>query len=265
MPDEKSLQRVAAVTGATGTIGGAIARQIAEKGFEVVLLARNEEKARNAIAEIRTATGTSGVRYELVDLSRKQSIQDLAGRWEGPLHILVNAAAQCPRRREETPDGIERQFATNVLGYYWMTEAFRPILGRSAPARVVMVASYWAGGLDLNDPEFKQRSYDNDSAYRQSKQADRMLARAFAERLKDDGISVNACHPGDVPSRLASDLGFGGHETPDQAAATPVLVATGPVGQENTGKYFEHGRESRCRFMEDRGGVEQLFELCASY
>ena len=55
---------------------------------------------------------------------------------------------------------------------------------RSAPARVVNVASYWAGGLDLEDLEFKRRRYDNDAAYRQSKQADRMLTVAFAERLR---------------------------------------------------------------------------------
>jgi NAD(P)-dependent dehydrogenase (short-subunit alcohol dehydrogenase family) len=79
---------------------------------------------------------------------------------------------------------------------------------------VVNVASYWAGGLDLGDLELERRRYDNDAAYRQSKQADRMLSVAFAERLRDAGVTANACHPGDVVSTLSRNLGFGGHETP---------------------------------------------------
>ena len=126
----------------------------------------------------------------------------------------VNNAATTPRRREETPEGIELQFATNVLGYFWMMTAFRGHLVDSAPARVVNVASYWAGGLDLGDLEFERRRYDNDAAYRQSKQADRMLSVAFAERLRDAGVTANACHPEDVVSTLSRNLGFGGHETP---------------------------------------------------
>ncbi len=132
--------QVAMVTGATGAIGQAIARQIAAKpGYEVVLACRNEEKARRAVEEITQATGSDRVRYELVDLSRQSAIKALAGRWQGPLHVLVNNAATTPRQRQETPEGIELQFATNVLGYFWMTQEFTPMLKAAAPARVVNV------------------------------------------------------------------------------------------------------------------------------
>jgi NAD(P)-dependent dehydrogenase (short-subunit alcohol dehydrogenase family) len=139
------------------------------------------------------------------------------------------------------------------------------VLAASAPSRVVNVASYWAGGLDLDDPEFRSRPYDNDDAYRQSKQADRMLSAAFAERLAERDVTVNACHPGDVRSNLSRDLGFGGHETPEQGAATPVWLATEDVGAEHTGRYFEHRRESTDRFTRDRDAVEALYRLCESY
>ena len=181
------------------------------------------------------------------------------------MHVLVNNAAVAPRRREETPEGIELQFATNVLGYFWMITAFRKHLTDSAPARVVNVASYWAGGLDLADLEFRRRPYDNDAAYRQSKQADRMLTAAFAERLKDAGVTVNACHPGDVASTLSHSLGFGGHESPDQATITPVWLATEAIGAMATGNYFEGQRAVRCRFGADREAVEALYRACAVY
>jgi NAD(P)-dependent dehydrogenase (short-subunit alcohol dehydrogenase family) len=256
---------VGLVTGATGAIGKAIATLLAARGHTVVLPCRHEEKARRAVHEIRQATGSEHVRYALVDLSRRASIDALAERWHGPVHVLVNNAAIAPRRREESPEGIELQFATNVLGYFWLTQAFSRHLEASAPARVVNVASYWAGGLDLADPEFRQRRYDNDLAYRQSKQADRMLTVAFARRLRSRGVAVNACHPGDVNSTLSNNLGFGGHETAEQGAATPVWLATEPSGLAVTGRYFEHRRESRCRFGEDRAAIEALYALCASY
>jgi NAD(P)-dependent dehydrogenase (short-subunit alcohol dehydrogenase family) len=257
---------VALVTGATGAIGKAIAARIAAMpGYTVVLLCRDAAKAQATVGEIQRRTGNQQVRYELVDLSRNASIAAVAQRWQGPVHVLVNNAAITPRRREVTPEGIELQFATNVLGYFWMIVAFNAHLTRSAPSRVINVASYWAGGLDLTDLEFTQRRYDNDAAYRQSKQADRMLTVAFAEGLKGSHVTVNACHPGDVVSNLSRNLGFGGHETPDQAASTPAWLATEAVGAQETGKYFEHQRAVACRFGADRGAVEALYRACEGY
>jgi NAD(P)-dependent dehydrogenase (short-subunit alcohol dehydrogenase family) len=261
MTEQKTI---AIVTGATGAIGEAIARTLAEHpDMEVTIVARNETKGKKTVERIRQATGNPRVDYLLADLGRKAEIYALAESWDKPLlHVLVNNAATSPRQRQETPEGIEVQFAVNVLSYFWMSQAFKDILANSAPARIVNVASYWAGDLDLDDLEFKRRSYSNGTAYRQSKQANRMLTVAFAERLKRLGISVNACHPGDVSSTLSHDLGFGGSETPEQGAATPLWLATEPVGIENTGKYFEHLREERCHFGEDHQAVEQLYRIC---
>ncbi|HEX7550784.1 MAG TPA: SDR family NAD(P)-dependent oxidoreductase [Candidatus Methylomirabilis sp.] len=258
--------RVCLVTGATGAIGKAIARQIAGRpDTEVVLACRNEDRASQIVGEIVETTGNPRVRYELVDVSRKASVHALAERWRGPLHVLVNDAAVTPRRRQETPEGIELQLATNVLGYVWMIQSLTEHLKRSAPSRVVNVASYWAGDLDLADLEFKRRRYDNNQAYRQSKQADRMLTVSFAERLKPFGISVNACHPGDVRSALSNNLGFGGHQTPDEGARTPVWLAMEPIGHEQSGKYFEQAQAVRCPFAADRESVNGLYEACLRY
>jgi NAD(P)-dependent dehydrogenase (short-subunit alcohol dehydrogenase family) len=260
------MNQVALVTGATGAIGTAIARQLAEHAdYEVVLACRDETRARQAVAEIQRATHNPHVRYVSADVSRYASVQELAGQWQGPLHILINNAAASPRQRQETPEGIEIQFATNVLGYFWMTSLFSEILKASAPARIINVASYWAGDLDLTDLEFKRRRYNNGTAYRQSKQANRMLTVACATRLASYGIAVNACHPGDVNSRLSNDLGFGGQTTPDEGADTPVWLATDPTGQRETGKYFDQRRAVRCRFGEDQAAVEALYEVCQAY
>ena len=258
--------RVAMVTGATGAIGRAIAEGLAaDHDTEVVLVCRDEKKAKRVNSEISRRTGNQRVRSEIVDLGRRSEIVELARRLQGPLHVLVNNAAATPRRREETPEHIERQLATNVLGYLWMVEELQAALERAAPAQVVNVASYWAGDLDLDDLEFRRRAYDNNTAYRQSKQCNRMLSVALAERLSGARIYVNACHPGDVNSALSNSLGFGGSDTPEQGAETPLWLINRRTAEPPSGKYFEHKREVRCRFGADRQAVERLYEECARY
>ena len=262
----KEAPRTALVTGATGAIGFAIAKGIANAAaFRVILVARDRTRASRAVAAIRQETANEALGYEIADLSQPNDIRALASRWEGALHVLVNNAAIAPRRRKTTPEGLELQFATNIMSYVWMMEAFHEALRRSAPSRIVNVASYWAGGLDLSDLQFERRHYDNDSAYRQSKQANRMLTVAYAQRFAADGITVNVCHPGDVRSRLSRDLGFGGHESPEEGARTPVWLATNPVDAEATGKYFEGMQEAHCRFGADVDAVEALYEQCQAH
>jgi retinol dehydrogenase-13 len=262
MPD---LKRVAAVTGSTGAIGKAIARQLAHLDCHVFLLARNESKAAEVAEQIRDQTGNPDIEYLLVDLSIKKSVINLSQQWQGPLHILINNAAISPPQRLITPEGIELQLATNVLGYFWMTTYFAEILVDYAPSRIVNVASYWAGNLDLTDLEFKKRSYHNHDAYRQSKQANRMLTPVFAQKYQDKGIIINSCHPGDVNSTLSNSLGFGGSQSPDEGAETPVWLATSPDVKDVTGKYFEDCTETICRFGADIAKAEELFEICKTY
>lgn len=254
------------ITGATGAIGLGIAKLIAaNKLNNVVLLARNEAKVKQTVEDLIRLSGNKNISFILVDISRKEEIITAAKSWKGPLDVLINNAAATPPRREETHEGIEMQWATNVLGYFWMMKYFSPILEKSIDARIVNVASYWAGGLDFSNLEFKSQHYNNDMAYRQSKQADRMLSVAFAEKLKGNGISVNACHPGDVRSTLSGNLGFGGHETPEQGAATPVWLATSSEVSGITGKYFEHQHETACHFSTDSRKIKKLVEICESY
>ena len=221
------------------------------------MLAARSPKSARAVAE-RIGGDVS---VEDVELGSAASISALRQRWRGPLDVLVNDAAIAPRKKELTEEGLERQFAVNVLGYTRMLARFADVLAESPRARVVNVASYWAGDLRLDDLMFERRPYDNDTAYRQSKQANRMLTAAWAERLPN--IAINACHPGDVRSTLSLSLGFGGHETPEQGAATPLWLAL--EAPRVTGKYFARCREESCRFARDRSAVEALYEICQRF
>jgi len=263
--DDSPRNQTAAVTGSTGAIGKAIAISLAELGYQVVLINRNQSKSEDTRNFIHHRTGNNKLEIQICDLSREKEIAALAANWDGTLDLLINNAAVTPQIRQETPEGIELQFATNILGYFWMTLAFHDLLVSSNAPRIVNVASYWAGGLDLDDLEFKERPYQNDAAYRQSKQANRMLTAVFAEKFKHNGITVNACHPGDVNSKLSNNLGFGGSQTPQQGADTPVWLAASPEVQNITGKYFENRTQTNCPFMAQTKDSRALYEICLKY
>jgi len=247
-------RRAALVTGASGVIGKTIARKLAaETGFAVVMVGRTPEKIEAAAGEVRRMTGNDLVRAAVADLSRPESIRALADGWEGPLHVLVNNASAVPLRRVENSEGREMQFAVNVLGYMRMIRAFAGRLADGAAesgmwSRIVNVASYWAGDLDVNDLEFRRRPYSAGTAYRQSKQAERMLTAVLAAELSGRRITVNACHPGEVNTPLSNALGFGGHESPDEGADTPAWLAVDPGLEGITGGWFKYREKWACRF-----------------
>jgi len=265
MANLPNTDMIAAVTGATGAIGQAIVNGLTQKGFKVFLLVRDSQKAIHLISQIKDSYSQVGLDYRVVDLSSQSDIISLASSWNTPLHVLVNNAAIAPRPREETDQGIELQFATNVLGYFWMIKYFSDILRSSAPARVVNVASYWAGGLDLSDLEFKTRQYHNHNAYRQSKQANRMLTPVMANQFDPAQVTINSCHPGDVNSKLSNSLGFGGSQSPADGASTPLWLASSEDVSGITGQYFESGKEIKCPFGSNSPDSEKLFRICQSY
>lgn len=264
--------KTAIITGANGTIGEQIARQIAKKGYETILVCRTEQKARQLVEKIQAVTGNVKVSYKICDVSRRSAIKELARDFgRNPLHVLINNAAVGTAKRSENDDGIELQWATNVLSYFWMMEEFHQALKRAQGARVVNVASSYAGDLNLEDVEYKTRRYDGEGAYKASKQANRMLSYYFAQQWAKDNIKVNSCHPGTVTSNVSLGLGFDLDRSTEAAircAKLPVHLATsGSKDVEGiSGHYFETIGESKvCPFCQDLAAVKTLVEVCKSY
>jgi NAD(P)-dependent dehydrogenase (short-subunit alcohol dehydrogenase family) len=94
--------------------------------------------------------------------------------------LAAQGARVLSRERRESVEGIELTWAPNMLGYFMLTELLLDRIAAGAPARIVNVASELAGGLDLNDVEFRRRRYDGTAAYSQSKQANRMFTWALS-------------------------------------------------------------------------------------
>ena len=293
------------VTGASQGIGRAIAEYIALQRsnqllghpYALALVGRSVERGSRAAAEISRSSGLdpSCVWFESCDLSDWKDVQRLKAnilqRGAAPdfqVGVLVNDAAECPRaqvlveRLRKTSEGlsqeqVDKQFATNILGYHFMLKIFQEHFSSqvdlgSSPTHIVNVASNWAGNLDLNDLHFKRRRYDNDTAYRQSKQGDRMLTHVWSRVLQDSAV-INSCHPGDPCTTLSKALGYNlGCAPPSQGlirqTPIPFLCGLDDKAQVTSSGGWYHGQSCKpqgCQFEKMGKESDRLFEICDSF
>ncbi|GAA1282981.1 oxidoreductase [Planotetraspora silvatica] len=256
----------AVVTGGTSGIGLETARALASAGAQVTLPVRDTGAGARAAADIRSTTGRDDVRIVPLDLMERSTIDAFAAGWTGPLHILVNnAGVMALPERTTTPEGWETQFATNHLGHAALALGLHDALTSAQDARVVVVSSsaHLISPVVFDDIHFASRPYEAWSAYGQSKTATLLFAVALAKRWAADGITANALHPGGVVTNLQRHLDDAqlryvgamdeqgrridhpqGWKTPQQGAATPVLLAASPHVQGVTGRYFEDCNEA---------------------
>jgi len=244
------------LTGGTNGIGLEAAVALARGAARVVLVGRDPGRTAAAMADVQARSGAAEVSSLLCDFASQAEIRRLAAAvraQHGRLDVLVNNAGAVNKKRFLTRDGIERTFAVNHLGYFLLTNLLRDLLVRSAPARVVIVASsgHRGGTLDFDDLGF-EKGYQIMRAYRRSKLANVLFAAELARRLAGTGVTSNSLHPGRVATHIWSGaptwakpliLLFGRRSmlTPAQGAETIVHLAATPELEGVTGKYFAEG------------------------
>ncbi|RIX28630.1 SDR family NAD(P)-dependent oxidoreductase [Amnibacterium setariae] len=249
--------RVAVVTGASSGIGVETARALASAGARVVLAVRRPEAGERVAEDIRRSTGSTAVAVQELVLDDLGSVDRFVDRWSGPLHVLVNNAGIMATPERYTSAGWELQFATNHLGHFALATGLHDALRDADDARVVSVASTGSNDSPVvfEDLFFLRRPYDPSEAYGQSKTANVLFAVGAWQRWAGDGITANACMPGGIWTNLqqhwdpevlrreqarATDV----VKTPQQGAATSVLLATAPELSGVGGRYFEDCREA---------------------
>jgi NAD(P)-dependent dehydrogenase (short-subunit alcohol dehydrogenase family) len=245
---------VALVTGATDGHGRALAERLAGLGLTVHLHGRSEEKLATARREIVAATGNERVhthRADLASLAEVRALADEIGALPA-LHLLVNNAGigsglPDSTERQESADGVELRFAVNYLAGFVLTERLLPLLERSAPARIVMVASRGQAALDFDDPMLASTFYEGRRAYAQSKLAQITYAVDLAERLgPDPKVTINSLHPATyMPTKIV----LAQHNDPIDSLETgldaTLRLAVGPDLEGVTGRYFDRTDQVR--------------------
>ncbi|ESX47754.1 oxidoreductase [Mesorhizobium sp. LSHC422A00] len=152
---------------------------------------------------------------------------------------------------QRSTQGWEMQFATNFLGHFALTLGLRRALARAQGARVVSVSSSGSlfGPVFWDDPHFHFMPYDPLLAYAQSTTACTLLSIGIRDRWADEGIVSNALNPGAIATNLQRHTGglrTPEHlrKTPEQGAATSVLLAASPLVKGANGRYFENCAEA---------------------
>jgi NAD(P)-dependent dehydrogenase (short-subunit alcohol dehydrogenase family) len=232
---------IALVTGANKGIGKETARLLAGRpGTTVWLGARDEDRGRAAEAELQ-ADGLDA-RFLALDVTDAASVAAAAKAVDaehGRLDVLVNNAGILGPGFDVPPsqvtvDGLQEVFATNVVGAVAVTNAFLPLLRRSAAGRVVNLSSS-LGSLTLAQTPGSQQSEVTLLAYNASKSALNMATVLLARELDGTPVKVNAVCPG----YCATDLnGHSGHLTAAEGARV-VVQAAGLPDDGPTGAFFD--------------------------
>jgi NAD(P)-dependent dehydrogenase (short-subunit alcohol dehydrogenase family) len=272
----------ALVTGGASGIGIETSRALADAGAEVTLAVRDPRGAVAPAADIASTSGSANVCVAALDLLDRLSIASFVADWDGPLHILVNnAGVMAIPELQHTPEGWELQFATNHLGHFALALGLYDSLLAGAPARIVAVSSSanLLSPVVFDDIHFAFRPYDPVLAYGQSKTADVLFAVSASARWAAEGITANALNPGAIQTNLQRHVGGSLatppqlQKTPEQGAATSVLLATSPLLDGIGGRYFEDCNEAAtvtrrtpgdftgvAAYALDRGNAERLWQ-----
>lgn len=266
------VDRRCIVTGASSGIGKEIARNLAYFGATLVLACRDRDRGSAALQELVDCSGNDRLTLQILDLAQPDSIRAFVRQVTAggmPIDVLVNNAGTYCESRALTPAGRELTWATNVLGPFALTNALAKTLAAGTGGRVVNVASKLAGGLDLADLDFETRRYTGVKAYKQSKQANRMLSWGLQERI-GAGVSVTACHPGGVNTRIYDNLsgvsaalmGVARRflKSPAEGARTPTRLAADPDLHVRA-EFWVDEAPARCKFR-DRVAIDALWNRC---
>lgn len=252
--------KICLITGATSGIGRATALKLAELGFSLILLARNNEKGERICKHIRKRTNNAQVKFYKVDISSMKEVRNVSERIKADfdhIDVLINNAGARFDKYFKNDEGIELTFATNHLGHFLLTLSLIEMLKKSPQGRIINISSsaHSRGTENLNDiidPE----NYDRRLAYGRSKLANLYFTYELSSRLKNSNITVNAVDPGGVATNFSRNNGLFAWTkhylsyilrrkliTPQKAAETIIYLASSNEVSKTTGKYFFEKKE----------------------
>lgn len=245
------------LTGATSGIGQLAAIELARRGAHLVLTARDKTKAAATRERIHAAAPDARVDVHYADFSSLDSVAalgfELASQYEH-IDVLINNAGLHAFEQRVTVDGHAEMLAVNYLAPWLLTNLLRDTLVRSAPSRIITVASEASrrsGGLDLEQDLFDTAPFTrlgSSKNYSKTKLMDIMFSQELARQLQDTGVAVHCLDPGFNVTGLGRELGFSAWLTkalnwlrigdPQRGADIIVRLATDSDISPASGGYF---------------------------
>jgi NAD(P)-dependent dehydrogenase (short-subunit alcohol dehydrogenase family) len=241
------------VTGASDGIGLQTALQLALDGARVLVHARSDTKAVNAVkrlaAEGAPVDALVPVWGDLSVLAQVRALAAQVVKAAPALKVLINNAGVFANADARTADGFELTIGVNHLAPVLLTHALLPALEASGAGRVVNVSSiaHTRGRVHLEDVPVPRR-FEGYTAYAASKLMNVLFTHELARRLEARGSTVTtfALHPGVISTKLLR-TGFGmGGAAVETGARTTVYCATEKGLETSSGAYFSDAREVPC-------------------
>lgn len=254
------------ITGANNGFGFVTARELARRGWQVLMVCRSRERGEAACARIQNETGVLPELY-IGDFLLQSEVRRVAAEVRARhdrLDVLINNAGFAYPVREVTAEGFERTFALNYLAYFTLTRELLGLLKNAGNARIInttsnahrwpgMTLENWQGELVYPKNRFPPLPL----MYGWTNVMRILFTYELAERYGASGITANCFCPGFVPverstsSAFVNKLGLllskviPGTRTPEQAAETILYLAADAEAATLNGVYFQSGVKMR--------------------
>jgi NAD(P)-dependent dehydrogenase (short-subunit alcohol dehydrogenase family) len=240
------------ITGATDGLGRGVAERLAGQGARLHLHGRDPAKLA-ATADALRGGGAARIHTHVADFSSLDQVRRLADEVSADtdqLHVLISNAGIGSGKpelttRQESRDGYELRFAVNYLAGFLLIQRLLGLLRRSAPARIVNVASIGQAPLDFDNVMLK-RDYNGSRAYGQSKLAQITNGMDLAKRLAADRVMVNSLHPATyMPTKIVLQQVGHSIDSLETGIDATVRLAVSPELEGVTGRFFDRQVDSR--------------------
>lgn len=250
------------ITGTTDGLGKAVALELAKEGHTLLLHGRNPQRGEALLKQIEKETGNTKLKYYNADFAELSQIKQLAREVlenEPQLDVLINnAGLGIEPTRQTSKDGNEMLWQVNYLGTYLLTKLLKPLLKKSAPSRIVQVASAGQAAPNFEDIN-QEKHWTGYQGYCQSKLAQIMLTVELADEYAKDGISMNALHPASLmPTKIVQSSI---DSIPDGVKSVVTLAISDKLINTNGKYFFKRTQEKADATAYDKQARKQLMEL----
>ncbi len=260
------MSKTALITGGSGGIGKQTAIHLAKEGYRVIITGRSHLSCTNAIIEIIKQSNNPNVDFIVSDFNSLKSIKALADEYLSKynhLDILINNVGILKETKEFTDDGLEKNFAINVMAPYLLSKLLFNLLSTSKLGKIITLS----GGVHPTEINFNnlqaEKSYLGIVTYSHSKLVMMTLMIAFGKTIIHPNIKSNICYPGQASTSMTRAL------TPKMfpwifRLAFPILKYVNRIDKNNPDKSAQKASRSSI-FLALNPNAEQLHNSYINY